>query len=86
VSRLADSHAEVQDLEFLQFSESRFADARGTRYRQRVEDGSAAAIRATALMGVFGIWYASDACARGPRCEGIEIGFHVKAPGAITVR
>jgi hypothetical protein len=38
------------------------------------------------LMGIVGIWYASNTRTHRPGCEDIEAGFHAKARGALTVQ
>jgi len=49
-------------------------------------EGNAEFGRAMALIGIFGIWYASNTRARRLGCEDIATSFHRKARGALTAR
>jgi hypothetical protein len=49
-------------------------------------DGNAEFGWAMTLMGIVGIWYASNGRAHPHDCEDIEAGFHEKARGAPTVQ
>lgn len=39
-----------------------------------------------ALIGIVGIWYASNVRAHDPGCSNVQASFHDKARGAPTVR
>ena len=85
--RLADIH-HGKNLESLQFRGSLFACAGTSSYRLCRDRSSLKTIRnlaAMALIGLVGIWYASDARGHLTCREDIDSGPHEKAHGALTV-
>ena len=56
------------------------------RYYGMLGEGNAEFGWAMALIGIFGIWYASNTRAHHLGCEDIVTSFHRKARGALTAR